>query len=123
MSYTNFKYDNLKLSSSEISSDKTIDVSFTLSNTGKYGGEEVVQLYLKDEVAMPVRPVKELKDFKKIFLQPGESKAITFKIDKEKLSFYNEKLQWITQAGTFLLMIGSTSDDIRLKQSFELKGN
>ena len=123
LSYTNFKYDNLKLSSAKISSGKTIDVSFTLTNTGKYSGEEVVQLYLKDEVAAPVRPVKELKDFKKIFLQPGESKLVTFKIDKEKLSFYDEKLQWITQPGTFDLMIGSSSDDIRLKQSFELIGN
>ena len=123
LSYTNFKYDNLKLSSAKISSGKTIDVSFTLTNTGKYSGEEVVQLYLKDEVAAPVRPVKELKDFKKIFLQPGESKLVTFKIDKEKLSFYDEKLQWIRQPGTFDLMIGSSSDDIRLKQSFELIGN
>ena len=123
LSYTNFKYDNLKLSSATMTAGKTIDVSFTLTNTGKYGGEEVVQLYLKDEVAMPVRPIKELKDFKKIFLKAGESKAITFKIDKEKLSFYNEKLQWITQPGKFDLIIGSSSDDIRLKQSFELKGN
>ena len=106
-----------------MSSGNIIDVSFTLTNTGKYGGEEVVHLYLKDEVAMTVRPVKELKDFKKIFLQPGESKVITFKIDKEKLSFYNEKLQWITQPGTFELMIGSSSADIRLKQFFELVRN
>lgn len=122
LSYTTFKYDNLKLSTAKIKSGQTIDVSFTLSNTGKYGGEEVAQLYLKDEVANPVRPVKELKDFKKIFLQPGESKVITFKIDKEKLSFYNEKLEWITQPGKFTLMIGSSSDDIRLKQEFELIG-
>lgn len=101
----------------------TIDVSFTLSNTGKYSGEEVVQLYLKDVVASVVRPVKELKDFKKIFLQPGESKIVTFKIDKEKLSFYNQKLQWITEPGDFSIMIGSSSADIRLKQSFELVSN
>lgn len=122
LSYTNFKYDNLKLSSARISPGKIIDVSFTLTNTGKYSGEEVVQLYLRDEVASVVRPVKELKDFKKIFLQPGESKVITFTIDKEKLSFYNEKLQWITEPGKFDLMIGSSSDDIKLKQSFELTG-
>jgi len=123
LSYTNFKYDDLKLSSNSMSPGKTINVSFSLTNTGKYGGEEVVQLYLRDLVAMPVRPVKELKDFKKIFLQPGEKKVITFTIDKEKLSFYNDKLQWITQPGTFDLMIGSSSSDIRLKQSFELTGN
>ncbi|MDB5200108.1 MAG: beta-glucosidase-like glycosyl hydrolase [Chitinophagaceae bacterium] len=123
LSYTNFKYDNLKLSSATIKDGKTIDVSFTLTNTGKYSGEEVVQLYLRDEVASVVRPVKELKDFRKVFLQPGESKQVTFIINKEKLSFYNQKLQWITEPGKFDLMIGSSSDDIRLKQSFELNGN
>lgn len=120
LSYTNFKYDNLKLSSTKISPGKTIDVSFTLTNTGKYSGEEVVQLYLKDEVASLVRPVKELKDFKKIFLQSGESKQVTFIIDKEKLSFYNQNLQWTTEPGEFNIMIGTSSEDIRLKQVFEL---
>ena len=123
LSYTTFKYDNLKLSSATIKSGQTIDVSFILTNNGKYSGEEVVQLYIRDEVASVVRPVKELKDFKKIFLQPGESKMVTFKIDKEKLSFYNQKLQWIVEPGKFNLMIGSSSEDIRLKKDFELIGN
>ena len=123
LSYTTFKYDNLKLSSATIKSGQTIDVSFILTNNGKYSGEEVVQLYIRDEVASVVRPVKELKDFKKIFLQPGESKMVTFKIDKEKLSFYNQKLQWIVELGKFNLMIGSSSEDIRLKKDFELIGN
>ena len=119
-SYTSFKYENLKLSSSRMNADGSIDASFILTNTGKYAGAEVVQLYLRDEVASLVRPVKELKGFTRIFLQPGESKTVHFKIDKEKLSFYNQKLQWVAEPGMFLLMIGSASDDIRLQQPFEL---
>lgn len=120
LSYTNFKYDNLKLSDSTMKPGGTIEVSFLLTNTGKYAGEEVIQLYLKDEFASVVRPVKELKDFKKVLLKPGESKTINFKIDKEKLSFYNQKLEWVAEPGTFKLMIGSSSNDIRLKKNFEL---
>jgi beta-glucosidase len=119
-SYTTFTYNTLQLSKTKIKSNETITVSCTVTNTGKYAGEEIVQLYLRDRVAQPVRPVKELKDFKKIMLQRGESKTIQFIIDKEKLSFYNEKLQWITQPGDFDVMIGASSRDIRLSSSFEL---
>jgi beta-glucosidase len=80
----------------------------------------VVQLYLRDRVGSVVRPVKELKDFRKIKLIAGETKIIKFIIDKEKLSFYNEQLQWVAEPGDFDLMIGASSDDIRLKDSFEL---
>jgi beta-glucosidase len=95
-------------------------VFVTIANTGKYDGEEVVQLYLRDRVGSVVRPVKELKDFRKIKLIAGETKTIKFIIDKEKLSFYNEQLQWVAEPGDFDLMIGASSDDIRLKDSFEL---
>ncbi|HEX2962280.1 MAG TPA: glycoside hydrolase family 3 N-terminal domain-containing protein [Ignavibacteriales bacterium] len=120
LSYTTFKYDNMKLSSSKMNNDGSVEVSCTISNTGKYAGEEVVQLYLRDLVSSPVRPVKELKDFRKIMLKPGESKTVSFTIDKEKLSFFNNNLEWITQPGKFDVMIGSSSTDIRLKDSFEL---
>jgi beta-glucosidase len=120
LSYTTFKYDHLQLSNTKINPGGTIDVSFKLSNTGKYDGEEIVQLYLHDKFASVVRPVKELKDFKKVFLRSGESKDIHFTIDKQKLSFYDQKLQWTAEPGAFELMIGSSSDDIRLKQDFEL---
>ena len=97
-----------------------ITVSCTITNTGRYAGEEVVQLSLRDKVASLVRPVKELKDFQKIGLKPGQSKTLQFVLDKEKLSFYNAKLQWIAEPGEFDLMIGSSSADIRLKGGFEL---
>ncbi|MOA08665.1 Periplasmic beta-glucosidase precursor [compost metagenome] len=121
LSYTSFKYDNLKLSADAMDTQGKIEVSFSITNIGKYAGEEVAQLYLRDEFASLVRPVKELKDFKKILLQPGETKEINFTIDKEKLSFYDQKLQWIAEPGTFQIMIGSASDDIRLNSKIELK--
>lgn len=121
LSYTGFKYENLKLSKAFMNKNEVLEVSFTLTNTGKYAGEEVVQLYLQDLVASIARPVKELKDFAKVALKPGESKTIKFAINNEKLSFYNRNLQWVSEPGQFKLMIGSASDDIRLQTSFELK--
>ena len=100
--------------------DGKITVTCTITNSGSYAGEEIVQLYLRDRVASVVRPVRELKDFKKIMLQPGESRTLNFTIDKEKLSFYNSKLQWVTEPGTFDLIVGSSSSDIRLRSAFEL---
>lgn len=120
LSYTDFKYSNLRLSKKNMLNNATLTVSFDLQNTGKYAGEEVAQLYLRDMVSQPLRPIKELKDFKKIMLQPGETRTITFTIGKDKLAFYNDQLQRITQPGEFRLMIGSASDDIRLQDSFEL---
>jgi beta-glucosidase len=120
LSYTNFTYSNLRFSKKSMLKNGSITVSFDLQNTGKYPGEEVAQFYLRDLVSQPVRPVKELKGFQKLMLQPGETKTITFTIDKEKLAFYNDKLERITQPGEFRLMIGSASDDIRLQDNFVL---
>ncbi|WP_226915654.1 fibronectin type III-like domain-contianing protein [Hymenobacter siberiensis] len=80
----------------------------------------MAQLYLRDPVASVVRPLKKLKDFRKISLKPGESKTVTFTIDKAKLAFYNAKLEWQAEPGKFNLMVGSASDDIRLEGALEL---
>ncbi|KIA85438.1 glycoside hydrolase family 3 N-terminal domain-containing protein [Flavobacterium sp. AED] len=120
LSYTTFEYSNLKLSKNKIKSTETIEASVTITNSGKVAGEEVVQLYLRDKVGSVVRPIIELKDFQKIKLNAGETKTVKFSIDKEKLSFYNAALQWGTEPGDFDLMIGSSSVDIRLKDTFEL---
>ncbi|WP_428230207.1 glycoside hydrolase family 3 N-terminal domain-containing protein [Flavobacterium sp.] len=120
LSYTKFNYSDLKLSSVKIKSNETIKVSFQLSNVGKVAGEEVVQLYLKDKFGSVVRPVLELRDFQKVKLNAGESKTIEFTIDKEKLSFYNDKLEFKAEAGDFEVMIGASSADIKLKADFEL---
>lgn len=120
LSYTNFKYSNLQLSKKKMNIDDKNVVSLTVTNAGKYDGEEIVQMYLRDLVGSTVRPVKELKDFKKIALKAGESRTITFTIDKEKLSFYNQQLNWVAEPGDFDLMIGASSKDIRMNDSFEL---
>ncbi|TKC02310.1 glycoside hydrolase family 3 N-terminal domain-containing protein [Pedobacter cryotolerans] len=121
LSYTTFDYADLKLSTKELSQQAKINISFTLKNTGKFDGEEVVQLYLQDKFASITRPVKELKDFQKVMLKQGESKTINFVIDKEKLSFYNQKLEWAAEPGDFKLMIGTASDQIKLESEFVLK--
>ncbi|WJS96273.1 glycoside hydrolase family 3 C-terminal domain-containing protein [Flavobacterium johnsoniae] len=123
LSYTTFDYSGLKLSSAKIKSNETIKVSFQLKNSGKVAGEEVVQLYLKDKFGSVVRPVLELRDFQKVKLNAGESKTIEFTIDKEKLSFYNNKLEWGTEPGDFEVMIGTSSADIKLRSDFELLAN
>ncbi|MGB3006441.1 MAG: glycoside hydrolase family 3 N-terminal domain-containing protein [Chitinophagaceae bacterium] len=120
LSYTSFQYSNLQLSKKKMKANEKVEVLVTITNTGKYNGEEIVQLYLRDLVGSVVRPVKELKDFQKIKLNAGESKTIKFVIDKEKLSFYNQQLQWVAEPGDFDLMIGASSRDIRLKEKFEL---
>jgi len=120
LSYSTFEYNNLKMSSKQMKSDEQLVATVTIKNTGKYAGEEIVQLYLRDIVSSIVRPVKELKDFKKIALKAGESKTITFTINKEKLSFYNQQLKWVAEPGDFDLMIGASSKDIRLTDKFEL---
>ncbi|WP_300979040.1 beta-glucosidase BglX [Flavobacterium sp.] len=120
LSYTTFNYSDLQLSKKVMKKNETITVSFTLTNTGKFDGEEVVQLYLKDQVGSVVRPVKELRDFQKVFLKAGASQKITFTIDKEKLAFYNAKLEWAPEPGAFEVQLGASSADIRLKDSFEL---
>lgn len=120
LSYTTFQYSDLKLSRRKISGDEKVVVSLTVTNSGKVPGEEVVQLYLRDKVASLVRPIKELKDFQKIRLGAGETKRIRFTIDREKLSFFNGQMKWVAEPGDFDVMIGSSSADIRLKDSFEL---
>ncbi len=120
LSYTSFQYSNLQMSKRKIKANEQIEVSVTITNSGRYDGEEIVQLYLRDKVGSIVRPVQELKDFQKIFLKAGEARTITFIITKEKLSFYNQQLQWVAEPGDFELMIGASSRDIRLKDKFEL---
>lgn len=120
LSYTTFNYSNLKLSKTKMKASETIEVTMDITNIGKYAGEEVVQLYLQDKFASLIRPIIELKDFQKLKLGVGETKTIKFIIDNQKLSFYNEKLVFDSEPGDFNLMIGSSSEDIRLKSSFEL---
>ncbi len=120
LSYTAFKYSGLILDKKVMRPGDRIVATLSVTNTGKYAGEEVVQLYLRDLVASVARPVKELKDFQKISLNAGETRELKFIIDKEKLWFYNQQLRWNAEEGTFELMIGSSSEDIRLSDRFDL---
>ncbi|MFS2025038.1 glycoside hydrolase family 3 N-terminal domain-containing protein [Massilia sp. CT11-137] len=120
LSYTTFAYGDLRLSSTRMAPDGKITLQFTLTNSGRVAGAEVVQLYLRDPVASVVRPVKELKGFQRIVLKPGEHRAVSFTIDRDTLSFFDRKLAWGAEPGTFELMVGSASDDIRLRQAIEL---
>lgn len=121
LSYTQFSYSNLTTDKTIMDSTQSIIVGCTVTNTGTRAGEEVVQLYLRDMVASVVRPVKELKDFRKVKLAPGESRTVSFTIGREKLSFYNNSLQWVAEPGEFLIMIGAASDNLPLQTKIELK--
>jgi beta-glucosidase len=120
LSYSSFEYSNLRLDAKKMRKAEKINVSMDITNTGKVEGEEIVQLYLRDLVSSVSRPVKELKDFQKIKLKAGEKRTIQFVVDISKLSFYNQQLDWVAEPGTFELMIGASSADIRLKTNFEL---
>lgn len=120
LSYTSFAYRDLAVSQASMGPGGKITLSFLLANTGKRAGTEVVQLYLRDPVASVVRPVKELKGFQLLSLQPGEERQVTFTIDRETLSFFDRKLAWTAEPGKFELMVGSASSDIRLRRTIEL---
>ncbi|WP_070358460.1 glycoside hydrolase family 3 N-terminal domain-containing protein [Duganella sp. HH105] len=120
LSYTDFKYSGLTISSKQMAPSQQVTLSFDLANTGKAEGTEIVQLYLRDLVASVVRPVKELKGFQKVHLLPGEQRRVSFTIDRELLSFFNSQLVWGAEAGDFKLMVGSASDDIRLEGAVTL---
>lgn len=120
LSYTSFTYSDLKLNKSIMAPNDSILVSMKVTNTGKRDGEEVVQLYIRDRVASVSRPVKELKDFRKVFFRAGESKTVEFRISIDHLSFYNSSLKWVAEPGLFDIMIGSSSADIRLRGVLEL---
>ncbi len=120
LSYTTFEYNNLNLSSERISEDETLKISLSLKNSGQREGAEVVQLYLHDKRASMARPVKELKRFKKIWLKPDEEKTVEFELTREDLEFLDINMKKVVEPGEFSLMIGSSSEDIRLEKIFEV---
>ncbi|HEU4903504.1 MAG TPA: beta-glucosidase BglX, partial [Flavisolibacter sp.] len=120
LSYTSFSYGDIKLSSAAMTPGQTIRASVTVSNTGNYDGEEVVQLYIYDQVASVTQPVKKLKGFQKIFLKKGESREVSFPITVEELKFFNSELKWIAEPGAFKIYIGGNSTDVK-ESSFTLK--
>jgi beta-glucosidase len=119
LSYTNFEYSNLKISSNKMSASETLKVSVDVANTGNFDGKEVVQLYIRDIVGSVTRPLKELKGFQKPTIKKGEKQTITFQITIEDLKFYNSDLQFVAEPGQFEIFIGGNSNT-ELKTLFEL---
>lgn len=116
LSYTDFKYSDMSLSSADLKGNQTLNISVTVSNTGKFDGEEVVQLYIRDLFGKVVRPVKELKGFQKIFIKKGESKKVDFKLTPEDLKFFDNDLNYDWESGEFDIMVGTNSRDVQTKR-------
>ncbi|MCB0586306.1 MAG: beta-glucosidase BglX [Phaeodactylibacter sp.] len=120
LSYTTFEYTGLELNKTVISSDEQLEVKATLENTGKMGGHEIAQLYICDLAGSITRPVKELKGFRKIWLEAGEQREITFTLTAEDLKFYNAAGKWEAEPGEFKVFVGGNSRE-NLEAVFELK--
>ncbi len=120
LSYTTFDYDNLLFGSDKIVNDEKLKIAVDISNSGARAGAEVVQLYVRDLECSVPRPLKELKGFRKIFLNPGETRTVSFELDRQNLCFFNEELnRWVAESGTFVILVGSSSRDIRLQGEIE----
>lgn len=119
LSYTTFKYSDLKTSA--ISEEGKFSVNFSITNTGNTDGREIAQVYISDKDASLPRPVKELKAFTKVSLAVGESKAVTLHLDREALGFYDDRAgHWIAEKGEFTVRVGASSNDLKLTETIEL---
>ena len=122
LSYTQFEYNQLRIGKPVAAPGETVDISFTLTNSGQRAGDEVAQLYIRDEYASLPRPVKELKGFARVPLQPGESKRVTFHLPVNQMAYYNDNLELVLEPGTFKVMVGSSSEEILLRDEFKVDG-
>ena len=117
LSYTTFKYSNLKLDRTEMTDQDTLTVSVDVTNTGSRAGKEVVQLYVSDRTGSVRRPLKELKGYEKVSLDPGETKTVTMTLDKRSFAWYSTELHdWYAASGEYEILIGASSRDIRLTE-------
>lgn len=122
LSYTSFEYGNLQISSPEVSVDGYIDICIDVRNSGTVKGDEIIQLYVNDEAASVTRPVKELKGFTRISLNPGETRTVTFMLSPKQLGFYDMSMAFVIEPGDMVVMVGSSSEDIRATGSFKISG-
>jgi len=123
LSYTEFKFEDLAISPKSAAVGESVDISLTVTNTGPVEGDEVVQLYIRDEFASVPRPTKELKGYVRVRLLPGEKKSIFFHLLVNQIAFYDTTLNLVLEAGKISVMVGSSSDDIRLTGEFEITGS
>lgn len=122
LSYTKFEYSSLEIEPEKVGSTGQVKIRFKVKNTGGRAGDEVAQLYVKDVLASVTRPVMELKGFKRISLEPGDAREIEFTLFTEQLAFYDQYMKLVVEPGVFEVMVGSSSEDIKLKGSFEVVG-
>jgi beta-glucosidase len=122
LSYTTFEFSGLKMSDSSMNKEDSLTVELTVKNTGNVKGDEIVQLYIHDKKASVEREIKSLKGFQRVSLEAGESKTVSMKIDKSVISFYdvNSKM-WVVELGEFEVLVGNSSRNILLKQTFTVK--
>lgn len=116
LSYTTFRYGDLQLSNNSMNERGKITASVTVTNTGNYDADEIVQMYIRDMVGSVARPVKELKGFERIHLKKGESRTVSFDITAKQLKFYNSALNWVCELGEFEVMVGGNSRDVQTKK-------
>ncbi len=121
MSYTKFEYSNMRVTPGEVEANGKVRVSVDVTNVGGRKGDEVVQLYLRDVVASVTTPVKQLKGFRRITVEPGERKTVEFTVASEQLSLLGRDLNPVVEPGIYKVMVGGSSEDIRLTGSFEVK--
>lgn len=122
LSYTQFAYKDLQWSKTKLSANESVDISVTITNTGKRAGDEIVQLYTNDPVASVTQPVKQLRGFKRVSLAPNQSARVTFTLSANQLGFYDRKMDFVLEPGKINLLMGASSADIRLKGEIDIIG-
>ncbi|MBI3174465.1 MAG: glycoside hydrolase family 3 C-terminal domain-containing protein [Chloroflexi bacterium] len=122
LSYTSFEYSDLSIERNQATAGEGVDIALTVTNAGDVCGDEVVQLYIRDEYASAPRPMKELKGYARLTLEPRQSKTVTFHLPVDQLAFYDADLNLVLEPGRIFVMLGSSSDDIRLRGEFEIVG-
>ncbi|HEX2907918.1 MAG TPA: glycoside hydrolase family 3 C-terminal domain-containing protein, partial [Phototrophicaceae bacterium] len=124
LSYTTFDYSNLRVSSPTVKGGNSLTVTLDVKNTGAVAGKTVVQVYVHDQAAALVRPVKELKGFAKVALKPGETKTVSIELDARAFAYYNPKFQrWVLESGAFDILVGASAADIRLQTTIQLESD
>lgn len=121
LSYTTFAYSDLQIENPVIGVQGSVKLSCKVKNTGRVAGDEVVQLYLRDEVSSVTTYVKVLRGFERVRLQPGEEKRVEFLLTPQELGLWNKENRFVVEPGTFAVMVGSSSEDIRLQGKFEVE--
>jgi hypothetical protein len=121
LSYTSFEYSSITLDKKRISKDEKLTATVKVKNIGSFAGAEAVQFYVADTQSYLKRPVKELKGFKKVHLKPGETKVVSFVVDKYAISYFDEdRSSWLAEKGTFTVLVGASSADIKATADFQL---